>query len=273
MRALEVSETELQAPLLPWLSLGMLGAIGALFAASGWLASEGRLGDASVRVAGVVVGHGALLGVALGWAAPARRCRGRALVVVGVLAAAAVTASALPFGALTFAGVPAALWWATRGCCGGALGLRVRAPRKAVALGAGLGALLGGHVMVTAAMTIGYPIRLRATRELLDWVLYDAGASVLAMECFFRGAVFDRAQRRWSFTAAAAISAAGNVARVLVDPLRPRTMEVTAGAVFYVALLSVTSCWLFHRTGSLVPGLAGSLLFFLAYRLVMPGAG
>lgn len=269
MRALEVPEAELRPPVLPWMPLGMLVVLGGLFAASDRLAGEG-IGDASVRVAGIVLGHGTLLGVALGWAAPPQ-CRARAVVVVAALAAAALTASALPSGAVAFTAVPVTLWWATRGRCAGVLGLRRPAPHRAVALGAGLGVLLGGHVVMTAAMTTGYPVRLRATRELLDWVLYDAGASVLAMECFFRGALFDCAQRRWSFTAAAALSAAGNVARVLVDPLRPRTMEVTAGAVFYVALLSVASCWLFHRTGSLVPGLASSLLFFVAYRLVMPG--
>lgn len=271
MRALEVPEAELRAPSVPWLALGMLVVLGGLFAASGSLAGEDRH-DPSVRAAGVVVGHGALLGVALAWAAPARRCRRGAVVVIGILAGAALTAGALEGGTVAFAAVPAALWWATRGRCAGALGLRLPVSLRAVALGAGLGTLLGGHVVMTATMTIGYPVRLRATRELLDWMLYDAGASVLAMECFFRGALFDCAQRRWSFTVAAAVSAAGNVARVLVDPLRPRTMEVTAGAIFYVALLSVTSCWLFHRTGSLVPGLASSLVFFLAYRLVMPGA-
>ena len=273
MRALEMPEAGVREPLLPWASLSMLGALGAVFAVSAWLADEGRPGGASVRVAALVLGHGALLAAALRWARRPGRSGSGALVVVGALAAAAATAAALPFGALAFAVVPAALWWVTRGPCPGALGLGVPVPRGAVALGAGLGALLGGHVMVTAAMTMGYPVRVRATRELLEWIFYDAGASVLAMECFFRGAVFDRAQRRWSFAAAAALSAAGNVARVLVDPLRPRTVEVTVGAVFYVALLSVTSCWLFHRTGSLVPGLAGSLVFFLAYRLLMPDAG
>jgi len=273
MRALEVPEPGVRQPLFPWSSVAALSALGVVFAAVAWLPGEGRSAGVPVRVGALVLGHGALLATALEWARPPGAGRAGPPVVVGALAVAAVTAAVLPFGALAFGVVPAALWWAARRLGFRAVGLGVPVPRGAVALGAGLGALLGAHVMVTATMTVGYPVRVRATRELLEWLCYDAGASVLAMECFFRGALFDRAQRRWSFAAAAALSAAGNVARVLVDPLRPRTVEVTAGAVFYIVLLSVTSCWLFHRTGSLVPGLAGALVFFLAYRLLMPEAG
>ena len=270
MRALEVAERPPE-PLFAWLPVAALTTLGVLFAATG-SADDTRFASAPVRVAGLVLGHGALLATAVRWARLPGGGRAAAVSVVGVLAAAACAAALLPFGALAFAAVPAVLWRVTRRC-GGGLGLGVPASPQRVALGAGLGALLGGHVLVTATMTMGYPVRVRATRELLEWVLYDVGASVLAMECFFRGAVFDRAQRRWSFAMAAGLSAAGTVARVLVDPLRPRTIEVAVGVVFYVGLLSVTSCWLFHRTGSLVPGLASSLVFFFAYRLLMPAAG
>ena len=44
------------------------------------------------------------------------------------------------------------------------------------------------------------------TREALAALAYDVGANVLAAECFFRGALFNRAQRRWSFAAAAALA-------------------------------------------------------------------
>jgi hypothetical protein len=271
VHALEAPQSQGQAAVFPWPPLVGLGAVGLVFAAA--CLADRRADTAAVRVAGLVLGHGSLLATALGCCRPRAGCAAAALVVVGVLAVAAAATAAVPFGALLFAAVPAALWQVTRKRCPGALGLGAIPPRGAVALGAGLGALLGGHVVITATMTMGYPVRVRATRELLEWVLYDAGASVLAMECFFRGALFDRAQRHWSFPAAAALSAGGNVVRVLVDPLRPRAVEVTVGAIFYIALLSVTSCWLYHRTGSLVPGLVGSLLFFVAYRLVMPAAG
>jgi hypothetical protein len=271
MRALEVAEGP-RKPLFAWLPVAGLTILGVLFAAAGSVADDTRAAGAPVRAAGLILGHGALLGAAVRWACLPGDGRGAAGSVVGALAAAACVAAVLPFGALAFAAVPAVLWRVTRRR-GRALGLGVPASPQLVALGAGLGALLGGHVLVTATMTMGYPVRIRATWELLEWVLYDAGASVLAMECFFRGVVFDRAQRRWSFAVAAALSAAGSVARVLVDPLRPRTIEVAVGTVFYVGLLSVTSCWLFHRTGSLVPGLASSLVFFFAYRLLMPAAG
>jgi hypothetical protein len=39
-----------------------------------------------------------------------------------------------------------------------------------------------------------------------------------------------------------------------------------AGALFYMTLLGAVNCWLLWRSGSLVPGLIASLLFFMAYR-------
>jgi hypothetical protein len=91
---------------------------------------------------------------------------------------------------------------------------------------------------------------------------------VLAAECFFRGALFDRAQRRWSLAVAALVTTAACLARYLVDPLLPRTLEVAAGAAFYIGLLSAGSCWLYWRSGSVVPGLAAGVVFFTVYRLL-----
>jgi membrane protease YdiL (CAAX protease family) len=103
---------------------------------------------------------------------------------------------------------------------------------------------------------------------LAPWLAYDVGGNVLTTEAFFRGALFDRAQRRWPFPAAAALVTVVCLARYLVDPLLPRSLEVTAGAVFYLTLLSLANCWLYWRSGSIAPGVAAGVAFFVAYRLL-----
>jgi hypothetical protein len=40
--------------------------------------------------------------------------------------------------------------------------------------------------------------------------------------------------------------------------------------VVYTGLLGAANCWLFHRTGSVLPGVASAVVFFLAYRLLAP---
>jgi membrane protease YdiL (CAAX protease family) len=147
------------------------------------------------------------------------------------------------------------------------LGL-ARAPIRLVAAGATFGAILGVHLLLTASLTFGYAVRTPTMAELAPWLAYDVGANVLTAEAFFRGALFDRAQRRWPFAAAAALVTAGCLARYLVDPLLPHSVEVTAGAIFYLTLLSVGNCWLYWRSGSIVPGAAGAVVFFAAYRLL-----
>ena len=59
--------------------------------------------------------------------------------------------------------------------------------------------------------------------------------------------------------------------RYLADPLLPRQVEVMVGALFYLTLLGAVDCWLLWWSGSLVPGLLASLLFFLAYRALTIG--
>jgi len=134
--------------------------------------------------------------------------------------------------------------------------------------GVALGTILGVHLMITASLTLGYRIVRPVLVDLGPWVAYDLGANVLAAECFFRGALFDRTQRRWSFAAAAALCTTVCVGRYLVDPLLPRTLEVAAGAAFYIALLSAGNCWLYWRSGSVMPGLAAGVVFFAVYRLL-----
>lgn len=151
-----------------------------------------------------------------------------------------------------------------------ALGLTARVPGRALVAGIAIGAFLGGHLLVSASRTFGYRVRADPVAIAL-WIAYDLGANVLAAECFFRGALFNRAHRRGSFAAAVGLSTAGCLVRYLVDPLLPRTAAIVIGMVFYLSLVSVASCWLLRWSGSLVPGMAAALLFFAAYRLLETG--
>jgi hypothetical protein len=179
---------------------------------------------------------------------------------------AATAAAVRPAGAALYLLIPA--WLAVlagqRHLLG--LGLGTRVSPGAVALGGCLGAFLGGHMLFTATLTLGYQPLERGVAPLLGALAYDAGVQVPSTECFMRGALFGRAQRRWSFAAACALSTGAAVARYLVDPLLPGAVEMIAGAVFYIALLGVGNAWLRWRFGTLVPGLLASLLFFAAYR-------
>jgi membrane protease YdiL (CAAX protease family) len=220
------------------------------------------------RAAGAGAAQGALLATAVAWTGarldPSRH-RLPAGVVVSALAGA-LGAALVPLGAVAYLLAPLWLWRRRKRFR--ALGVAGWPDVRLLAGGAALGAGLGIHLTITASLTLGYRVGWPATLDLAPWLAYDLGANVLAAECFFRGALFDRAQRRWSFGTAAALSTAACVARYLIDPLLPRTLEVAAGAAFYVALLSVGNCWLYARSGSVVPGLAAGFVFFAVYRLL-----
>src|SRR5262249_2790906 len=113
--------------------------------------------------------------------------------------------------------------------------------------------------------------RIQSAGAFLQALAYDAGANVLVAECFFRGALFDRLQRHWSFWPAAAVATVACVLRYVVDPLLPKSVELVVGAVFYTGLQSLASCWLLWWSGSLVPGYVSGLGFFAAYRLLKAG--
>jgi hypothetical protein len=151
------------------------------------------------------------------------------------------------------------------------LGLGPGVAVRPVLVGGLLGALLGGHLLFSASQTLGYPLRGGGWTPLLVLWAYDVGAKVISAECFFRGALFNRLQRRWSFGAAAALATALSLVRYLVDPLLPGQIEVMVGALFYLSILGVVNCWLLWWSGTLVPGLLASALFFFAYRAVAIG--
>jgi membrane protease YdiL (CAAX protease family) len=136
------------------------------------------------------------------------------------------------------------------------------------AAGAALGLVLGAHLLVTASLTLGYGVRVPTPGHLAPWLAYDAGANVLTTEAFFRGALLDRAQRRWSFALASVSVTILCLARYFLDPLLPHSLEVAAGAVFYLTLLSLGNCWMYWRSGSIVPGILAGVTFFACYRLL-----
>ncbi|MGH7276974.1 MAG: CPBP family glutamic-type intramembrane protease [Candidatus Rokuibacteriota bacterium] len=243
----------------------LLAALAAVAAASVALTRLASLPDALPRIAGVAAGHGALLATALAWAGDGPRS---GLLAIVLLAGSATAAILHPMGALAYLSLPAWIGWRARGGGLAALGLTGPLPWAAIWIGALAGAFLGGHLLVSASRTLGLRLRLDAPADVLGALAYDLGANVLAAECFFRGALFNRAQRRWSLGAALALSTAAFVARYMVDPLLPKSVEMVVGAAFYLTLLGAANCWLFWWSGSLVPGFAGALLFFGAYRML-----
>jgi hypothetical protein len=147
-----------------------------------------------------------------------------------------------------------------------ALGLAVRPSRTAVAAAVGIGSGLAVHLLVTASRTLGYPVVIDSPSRMLAALPYDVLLNVPGAEAFFRGALFNRSQRRWSFTTALIISTLASVLRYLIDPALPKIPEVLLGAIFYVGLIGVANGWLVWWSGSLVPPLLVSVLFFTVYR-------
>ena len=249
--------------LLSGAPLPLLVALGVLTAGAGVLATAEAVPLTLARALGAGGAQGALLATAVAWAAP-RGGPAPALAATLVLVGA-VGAALVPFGFAAYLLAPVWLWRQRARLPG--LGL-ARASAGLVAAGAVLGALLGAHLLVTASLTLGYGVRAPSLDVLAPWLAYDLGGNVLTTEAFLRGALFDRVQRRWPFGGAAALVTAVCLARYLVDPLLPHSLEVAAGAVFYLTLLSLGNCWLYWRSGSIVPGVVAAVAFFAAYRLL-----
>jgi membrane protease YdiL (CAAX protease family) len=238
------------------------------------LVRAGGLPGSVLGVTTTVAGHGALLALAFGAAsgaeAPAVVMR-RILVTLLLLTPAAAATAVAPAGAVLY--LAHAVWLlglAARGRLV-ALGLARPLPLGATALGGLLGLALGGHLLASAALTLGYRLRTDGIGLWLAAVAYDVGANVPSGELLFRGVLFDRLQRRTSFAAAASVATAAWVARYLLDPSLPASIETVAGAVVYLGLLGTASCWLFWWSGSLVPSLVAALVFFATYRALAMG--
>ena len=247
--------------------------------AAGWLviASLARGGWVSAEVLSVVTliaTHGGLMIAALAWAeadAGVHLPAGVPAITLALITVGATAAALHDWGAVAFVATP--VWLAAlavRGRLTG-LGLGPGVSPRPLLIGGMIGALLVGHLLLSASQTLGYPLRGGGISPLLTLWAYDAGASVISAECFFRGALFNRLQRRWSFGPAAALSTAFSLVRYLADPLLPGEIEVLVGALFYVTMLGIVNCWLLWWSGSLAPGLLASALFFLAYRALAIG--
>jgi hypothetical protein len=241
----------------------------ALGAAATWLLVErGTLPPRAMRIAGVTAGHGALLATALAWAHVRP-----ALVVASVvwLGLASAVAGAGALGPLAYLGPMLWILWLARDGGLAGLGLSTRMPLRALLAGAAAGALLALHLLVTASRTLGVHPRLDHWPEMLAAIGYDVGANVLAAECFFRGALFTRAQARRSFAVAVTGVTVVYVLRYLVDPLLPKNAGLLVGAVFYLSMLGAFNCWLLWWSASLLPGILSALIFFAAYRTLGSG--
>ena len=246
---------------VPFFAIG-LGGVGAY--QLGWT------GASTMKALGVVAFHGGLLTVSLAGAWQGRSGWGpHAGLVAFSLLIAATACTGAPWGCLAYLLPLLAMARAVRRhpeC--GRMGLAFSADWRALAGGAAVGCFLGAHLLLSASRTFGYPVRLNPPAPYLTGVLYDAGANVLSAECFFRGTLFNRWQRRWSFWPAALAATGFSILRYLADPALPRTVEMLAGAVFYLTLLSLAGCALLWHSGSLLPSLAASFLFFSAYRML-----
>jgi hypothetical protein len=249
--------------LLAGTPLALLAALALGAAAVAVLVGLAVLPAPAMRVAGVTAAHGALLATALAWARVSVASIGVAVGLVGVAAAAAQLGA---LGALAYLGPGVWIaWLAARGQLA-SLGLGTPVSPWRVTAGVLVGSALSGHLLVSASRTLGVHVRLDSPTDVLVAIAYDVGANVLGGECFFRGALFNRAERRWSFGVAATVSTSAYVLRYLLDPLLPKSVELMIGAVFYLALLGAGNCWLLAWSGSLVPGLGSAAIFFAVYR-------
>jgi hypothetical protein len=246
--------------------VGLLAGGGLLLA---WLAATGLAPSPLVRVAALTALHGGLLVVSLAWAeadAGARLPASVAAITLALVAAGSIGAALGPGGAVALLGTPAwlAVLTARRRLAG--LGLGPRLPVRPLLAGGMIGVFLGGHLLLSAAQTLGHPLRRDGWLAVLALWAYDLGANVVSSECFFRGALFNRLQRRWSFGPATAVATGLSLVRYVGDPLLPGQSEVLLGALLYLTILGVVNCWLLWWSGSLGPGLIAAALFFLAYR-------
>ena len=262
LHALAARVTLVPPPILASTPGGALASLGGLLVLGVALSHAGWAPSWTPTVTAMVAGHGALLVTALAWrdAGRTRPWWAAPTLALPLLAAVALAAVVHAAACVTFLLIPLWMW--------------ARAPHAAVplgyfAVGVMIGGALGGHVLLTAALTLGYHAVFDAGRAA-SWLAYDAGLSVPATEYFFRGALFDRAQRRWPVPLATALAVSLGVIRYLVDPLLPMTAEMVMGTVFYTGLLGIANCWLFRRTGSVLPGAVAAVIFFAAYRVVAP---
>lgn len=248
----------------PWTVLAGLAGLLALSAA---VVGLGVMPRVTLDVVTTAAGYGALLATALAWAGLSRPAT---LASLSLLGGAALVAALHPIGVVAWVAPLFRLGHLTRDGRLRALGLGTPCPPTALALGALTGVCLGAHLLLLSALTLGYRPRLDV-QPYVSWLGFDLGAHLPATEMFLRGALFNRAQRRWTLGTAMTVTVAATVVRYLLDPLLPHVPEVVVGSVLYLSLLGAVSCWLYWRYGTLVPGLVAAFAFFAVYRTLGPG--
>ena len=101
---------------------------------------------------------------------------------------------------------------------------------RELAVGAAMGAVLGAHLLVTAALTFGYAVGHRPLS--VSWCPgLRRGRQCAERDLFFHGGLFSWLWRRTDFGRATAGATAAMLARYLFDPALPRAVETAAGAV------------------------------------------
>lgn len=268
----ERERTRATFPVVPPLLLLAAGMF-ALVAAGRWMElSSPALGPLGRALEGAAMHAGFIaMGFVIafegrpGWQRPALR-------VAMALGAAFALSRLGPWGSLAFVLVPVILVAEARRqpllARIGAIGV----PRpRALLVGLAAGGFLGAHLLVAASMTFGYAVRVDAPGRYLAAVAYDVGANVLSAEWLLRGAIFSHWWTHLGFWPAASIATGFGLVRYLLDPSLPHTLEVGAGAIFYLALLSLATSALRAWSGSLLPGYVAALAFFAAYRTLAVG--
>jgi hypothetical protein len=274
MWALERTWSPRRDPILAATPLALVVAVGATGLAAAGLGLAGWLPRPVVWIASFTAAHGGLLAIALAWGAAdtgVRLSRWAAAIGIALIAAGATAATLDARATVALLAVPAWLAVLTaRGRLTG-LGLSAAVPLRPALVGVAIGLMLGAHLLYSASQTLGYAVRGAGWSPVLVLWAEDLGVKVISAECFFRGALFNRLQRRWSFGLAASVATALSLVRYLADPLLPGQVEVMVGALFYLTILGAANCWLLWWSGSLVPGLLASAIFFLAYRTLAIG--
>jgi hypothetical protein len=245
----------------------MLGGV----AGGQWLERQGGLGrELGLAVEGAAI-HGGFIAQGLVITLAGRSAGASiALRMAGALLAAFLLGHLSPWGSLTFLLIPLLF---VRECRGHPtlrrIGFLAPARPASLLVGLGVGAFLGGHLLVTSALTFGYTIGVVSTAAYASAVAYDVGANALSAEWLFRGALFSHWWRHWGFWGAATVSTALTLVRYLLDPALSEAPEARAGAIVYLVALALGAAMLRAWSGSLVPGYLAAVAFFAAYRALV----
>jgi hypothetical protein len=129
-------------------------------------------------------------------------------------------------------------------------------------VGAAVGLLIGGHLLV-AAYLAGMELGFKPAPFMVWQTFYELGPQSLPEEMFMRGVIFNELFfcRQWNFWLAAFAASAIGVLSVLVKRDIAADLMVSVGAIFYLVVSGVVSAALFRWSRNLVPGYASNVVF------------